>query len=620
MQRTITSENSSSASSSSIAGGRNGLEVVLDNIEAALKIGSILKTTYGPFGRDKLFCERESGKITITNDGATILQYLKRKIKKGPNDKQQSKVESIKWAFSTEPVIELLVNISQTQDEQVGDGTTSVVLLACALLRQAKHLLNLGYNVHTIIQSYKLAHQLVEKELKEIELHLNLEDWNESTRNILIELVRVPFNSKILKNHSSFFASLLVDSYYKLRTVQQERNSQIGDAFSIENIQFCPIPGSSIQDSFVIEGICFRRPFYYAGYEQQQKKIENPKILILNHELELKHQKEFARIVINNPIQYQNFIETEWNLLKRQLDVITNTKCDLILNLQTTGDIATQWFTQNGITSLGKMDSKTIESIVKSLGGQIFSSIEDLSTMYENEQLYGTCSMFEEKTVGEDFYCILSGFKKSGHDETMTIVLRGEENILEESKRSMHDALCILENVIREPICHLGGGATEMHLKTLLHKYCLDKSTKTTNSHALSILECMKSFGKSLEEIVFILCDNAGLNASKVIETLSLQHESGNTYCGLNLSRNSIMSLLPPHHTKPCGVKRNIFQTATEAACFILSIDFVVVMPSLESEEERANRLASEYQQQERLSKQWSSHLKNMEREKTSFI
>ncbi|KAG2391784.1 hypothetical protein C9374_013269 [Naegleria lovaniensis] len=639
-----------------IAGGKSGTTVVLDNIEAALTIGNILKTTYGPFGRDKLFCESETGQIIISNDGATILKYLKKKIKKNSelsNPGKMSKDETIRWAFSTEPVIDLLVNISETQDSQVGDGTTSVVLLTCALLKQARRLMSLGLSPHSIIQSFRLGHQFITRKLSQIELCLDLSEISEQAINVLVEIVKIPFNSKVLKNMSFFFSQLLVDAYVQLRKIQQRKeasNRSEQHLFTRRNLLFCGIPGGSIQDSFLLNGICFKRTFYYAGYEQQQKRIENPKILILNHELELKQQKEFARIVINDPSSYHNFMETEWELLNKKLETIVKTGCDIVLNLQTIGDIATQYFTQHGLTSIGRIDEATLNSIVKSLGGVIISSLEDLETLlnstHEILPVYGSCNLFEEKCIGEDFYCVLSGLQCVGSDERITVVLRGEENILEEAKRSMHDALCILENIVHVPVCHLGGGATELYLKTCLKQYCNECSLSTTNEQALSIIEGLRHYATALEELVFILCDNAGLNASKVIDTLSSLHEKGESYqyYGLNLYKNAIMNLLPSAICKieestgksfirdipqelrnstvlePCSVKRNVFQSATEAACFILSIDYVVVMPPLETEKERSERLAKLYSQQQALQKQWTQHIKSEERKKHEYL
>lgn len=455
---------------------------------------------------------------------------------------------------------------------------------------------------------------------------------------------------------SFFFSQLLVDAYAKFSEIQQKKytsNRSVQSLFTRQNILFCSIPGGSIQDSFLLNGICFKRTFYYAGYEQQQKRIENPKILILNHELELKHQKEFARIVINDPSLYHSFLESEWDLLNKKLETIVKTGCDVVLNLQTIGDIATQYFTQHGLTSIGRIDESTLRSIVKSLGGEIISSLEDLETLMSSETsvddfsyIYGTCDLFEEKCIGEDFYCVLSGLKCVGHDERITIVLRGEENILEEAKRSLHDALCILENVVHIPVCHLGGGATELYLKTSLKQYCNQSSLSTCNEHALSIIEGLNHYASALEELVFILCDNAGLNASKVIDMLTSLHEKGETYkyYGLNLDKNAIMNLLPsamckidestqktfirdiPQEYKnitvlePCSVKRNIFQSATEAACFILSIDYVVVMPPLETEKERSERLAKSYSQQQALQKQWSQHIKSEEKKQHEYF
>ena len=470
-------------------------------------------------------------------------------------------------------------------------------------------------------------------------------DDSKECEKIVKEIIKTPFNSKILKIHRSFFAQLLFDCFKRLFRLHQsiEYNQDGKKQFHIDrnSIQLMDIPGGSVLDSFIVDGICFKRTFYYAGYEQQKKFIENPRIIFLNHELELKHQKEFARIVINDPNQYYQFIDTEWELLNKQLEIICSTKCNIVLNTQPIGDIATQFFTERGITCIGRIGSDTMQDALHSLGGVVQTSINDLQntlTLQDNDYIFGTCSLFEEHCIGEDFYCVLSGLCKATKcNERVTIVLRGEENILQEVKRTMHDSLCILGNVIQNPVCHLGGGATELFMRTKLNQYCHSKSF-TTNNQALSILEGMKSYGKALEEIVFILCENAGLDASRVVDTMCELHENGRIYHGLNLEQMTICSLIPTisidpstqhkiiqdisHSTilEPIGVKQNVFQTATEAACFILSIDYVVVMPPIESEEERAQRMAAQYTRQEKLGKQWQQVRASTTKEQAAMV
>ncbi|KAL9652320.1 hypothetical protein ABK040_011977 [Willaertia magna] len=651
----------SEATSNVIAGGRGGLEIIYDNIEAALHVGKIIQSTYGPHGKDKLFWEKSSNKATITNDGATILKLLKKKIKSEQNEmiklmqnekhKQNVKQDKLKWWFSSEPIVELLVNLSQTQDEQIGDGTTSVVLLTCSLLNQAKKLLDLGYHVHIIIQSYKLAFQYIEsKLLKNIEFHIDINKNEQYIQHVLPAILSVPFNSKVLKYSSNFFCNLILKAYqYIIRN---------GSAFDMKSIQILTIPGGSIEDSMVVEGICFKRPFYYAGYESQRKDIKNPKILLLNHEIELKHQKEFARLVINDTNSYDSFMKTEWDLLYRRLEKIYNTGCDVVLDSQTIGDIATQWFAEKNITNLSRIDTNTMESLVLSLGGKIHSSIETLPNfkkiqeelINQDNNIFGTCELFKEITIGDDFYCVFSGLNKnknfeSDSGERVTLVLRGEENLLSEMERSVHDAICILYNITKNPTCLLGGGATELYCRHHLLKYC--NSINSSRKDITLIAECMRHYAKALEEIIFILCENASLNATKVIDLLIKQHEKGCDYqfYGIDFGKNKIRNLAPPHNVDPitnrliidingsnCSdnsidtvlepnvVKRHVLSTSTEAACFLLSIDYVVVMPSLETEEERSERLAKKYLESQKAQQLWRNHTEKETKEKNKWM
>lgn len=226
------------------------------------------------------------------------------------------------------------------------------------------------------------------------------------------------------------------------RAIQSMKN------FHRKSIHILPIPGGSLTDSELVNGIVFKRTFTYAGFEQQPKMIRNPKILLLNHEvctslnllnfkIELKHQKEFARLVINSPTEYHSFVDTEWQLLYRKLDQIYKTKCNVILDIQVRrwknanwskpiGDLATQHFVQKEITNISRIPKDLMEKISKIVGGKIQASLEDLS----DETIFGHCELFEERTIGDDRYCILSGCPNA---EQVTLILRGaSDEILKE--------------------------------------------------------------------------------------------------------------------------------------------------------------------------------------------
>ena len=340
----------------------SGKEATLHNLNAAVSLANQIRTTYGPRGRDKLIVG-DDGSITISNDGATILKLLKPK----------------------NPIAKLLVKLSASQDAEIGDGTTGVVLLAANLCEKAHELVNLGYHPHIIINGYKMASKFVLQEIDKLQRPIV---------DQLEKIVSVPLNSKVLSHDKDFFTRLILDG---MKTTA--RGGEETSTFGIESIQILKVPGASLQDSYLIDGIVFQRTFTYAGYEQQSKRIENPKILLLNQEIELKHQKEFAHLMINNVADYEDFVNTEWQLVYRKIDQMVQTGCNLILDMQGIGDLATQHFVRKDITNISRVEKRTMIEISKSVAAPIHSSLEGLQN---GINVYGTCDLFEEVTIGEE--------------------------------------------------------------------------------------------------------------------------------------------------------------------------------------------------------------------------
>ncbi|KAL0490638.1 TCP-1 chaperonin, eta subunit [Acrasis kona] len=554
-------------------GGVAGKEALLSNIDAAISLAEQIKSTYGPNGRDKLICSKD-GNITITNDGATLLKLLEPK----------------------HPISQLLVKLSRTQDDEIGDGTTGVVLLAAALLKEARDLINLGYHVQTIIQGYKKALNLAIKHLDEIKQPL---PDDENLRNhILNKIIQVPLNSKLLSHDREFFTKIIVQAVNKLKHSDQDC------------IQILPIQGGSFSDSYLIDGIVFKRTFSYAGFEQQQKRIKNAKILLLNHEIELKHQKEFAHLNISGPSQYKSFVDAEWNLVTRKLDQIYATNCDLVLNVQPIGDLATQHFVQNNITNLSRIPLQLMTTIKQTVGGTIYSTLEHLN---EKKCHLGFCSLFQNVTIGDDRYCILSGCDDSSK---MTLILRGpSEELLSEAHRSVHDAICIMSTVMSNPFYIIGGGATEMSVNSRINHYVNNQDVTSERSH--SVHSCMKAFGRALQHIVITLCENAGMNIAEVFGELESIHQDHNQnwFYGVDVLNGCAGDLKQNSVYEPVNVKKNALMCACEAACLILSIDYVVKMPQEETEKEKGARVAKQYQEQKIAQNKWKREVMSQRKE-----
>jgi len=252
---------------------------VISNINACQVIVEIVKTTLGPRGMDKLVVEGKD-KVTISNDGATIMKLLD----------------------IIHPAAKTLVEIAKSQDAEVGDGTTSVVVLAGELLKEAKSFIEDGVPPQTLIKGYRIACELAKKRLKEIQVMIGSSDAEK--RGLLEKCAGTALNSKLVSSHKDFFATMVTDAVLKLE-----------DDLVLELIGIKKEPGGSLGDSFLVDGVAFKKTFSYAGFEQQPKKFENPKIICLNIELELKKEKENVEIRIDDPSGYQAIVDAEWNII-----------------------------------------------------------------------------------------------------------------------------------------------------------------------------------------------------------------------------------------------------------------------------------------------------------------
>ena len=434
--------------------------------------------------------------------------------------------------------------------------------------------------------------------------------------------------------------------------------------FTPGHVNIVTIAGGSLRDSQLIHGFVFKKPFAYAGCEQEAKRLEKPRILLLNQEIELKHQKEFAQLAIQSPLQYKQFVDTEWNLVYRKLDQIYNAKCNLVLDVQGIGDLATQHFVQRGISHQARVPISIMEQLASATGTQIYASLENLP-----QHNLGTCDIYEERTIGDERYCILHGCKQA-----FTLILRGaSEQILQEvclcdvccvfvwdvdiwcvwhwiwllihsrticvlvdcywyhqAKRSLHDAICVCYHVLQDCKFVAGGGATEMALRTHLAAWQLDSQSKEQqqqqgehdpllirNKLLAKYQTCIHAYGDALEELVQILADNACLPSTYLLPQLRHMHEQEQSrHVGICLESESYMDdMVQRGIVEPLIVKLNAYRCATDAACTILNIDFVVKMPQLESEEGRAKRIAEELKRKSQLEQQWKQKQANKRKE-----
>jgi len=303
--------------------------------------------------------------VTISNDGATVIGLLD----------------------IVHPAAMTLVDIAKSQDNEVGDGTTSVVIMAGELLKEAKPFIEEGMHAQIVVKGYRIALNECLKRLREISVKIADKDDAEK-RDLLIKCAQTSLNSKLINKYKEFFAEMVVDAVQHLDT-------DLDKSF----IGVKKVTGGSVTDSFLVEGVAFKKTFSYAGFEQQPKKFENPKIALLNVELELKAEKENAEIRLEKPDDYQKIVDAEWKIIYEKLDKIVQSGAQVILSKLPIGDLATQYFADRGLFCAGRVPQEDLQRVAKATGGVIQTTVNGITP-----EILGTCGVFEEVQLGSERY------------------------------------------------------------------------------------------------------------------------------------------------------------------------------------------------------------------------
>ncbi|KLU85509.1 T-complex protein 1 subunit eta [Magnaporthiopsis poae ATCC 64411] len=496
---------------------------IISNINACLAVQATIKSTLGPYGGDLLMVDA-NGKQTITNDGATVMKLLD----------------------IVHPAARILVDIARSQDAEVGDGTTSVVVLAGEILKEIKEHVENGVSSQIIIKGLRRACSVAVNKLKEIAI-----STDEAThRETLAKLAATAMTSKLIKRNTEFFTKMVVDSVLSLD--QDDLNEKL--------IGIKKIPGGSLTDSLFVNGVAFKKTFSYAGFEQQPKSFKKPKIVCLNVELELKAEKDNAEVRVEQVAEYQAIVDAEWQIIFKKLEAVHQTGAKVVLSKLPIGDLATQYFADRDIFCAGRVASEDMERVVQATGATVQSTCSDIRPEH-----LGTCGAFEERQMGGERF---NFFEDCPEAKTCTLVLRGgAEQFIAEVERSLHDAIMIVKRAIRNRTIVAGGGAAEMEVSAHLHQFA-DLKNQAHKQQAV-----IKSFAKALEVIPRQLCDNAGFDATDILNKLRVEHRKGHTWAGVDFTNEGVADLMERFVWEPSLVKINAIQAATEACCLILGVD-----------------------------------------------
>ena len=493
----------------------------------AMAISDLVKTTLGPKGMDKILQSlSHQDAINVTNDGATILKSI----------------------VIDNPAAHLIVDLSQAQDSEVGDGTTSVAVLAGQLLHQAETLVDKVIHPQTIIQGWRAAAKIalgaLEKSAK-----TNEED-PKKFREDLIKVASTTLNSKVLAMEREKFAEIAVSAIERLR-----------DPTRIDAISIVKIQGGTLKDSELVDGLILKAKFGVG----QPSKVENAKILIANTPMDIDRIKiEGAKIETDSPEQLAKIETAERQKMMDKCEKIAKHNANVFVNRQLIYNLPEEYFTSHGINSIEQADFSGVERLALVTGGDIISTFDTPELVK-----LGYADCVETIMIGEDKLIKFSGCKEPA---TCTIVLRGATvQMLDEADRSIHDALCVIASMMKEKRTVLGAGCSEILMADAIEV----EAKKTPGKVSLA----MDSFAHALRQIPMILAQNAGLDAPEVVANIRAAHAQGKKTYGLDINNRGIGDIEKLGITESFKVKRQIVISASEAAEQILRVDEIIKCP-----------------------------------------
>ncbi|QPG73280.1 T-complex protein 1 subunit beta [Brettanomyces nanus] len=495
----------------------------LSSFVGAIAVGDLVKSTLGPKGMDKLLQSMSSAESMVTNDGATILKSI-------PFDNPAAKV---------------LVNIAKVQDDQVGDGTTSVTVLASELLREAEKLIDQKIHPQTIIEGYRIASKAALAQL--VSLAVDNSDDSAKFRADLVNIAKTTLSSKILSQDRDYFANLAVDAVLRLK-----------GSTNLDHIQIIKKAGGKLSDSFLDEGFILDKRFGVG----QPKRIENAKILIANTPMDTDKVKIFgAKFKVDSTSKLAQLETAERQKMKGKVEKIEKFGINCFVNRQLIYDWPEQLFTDAGINSIEHADFDGVERLALVTGGEVVSSFDD-----PENAILGHCKSIEEIIIGED---VMTKFTGTAAGKAGTIVLRGStEQVLDEAERSLHDALSVLTQATKETRTVLGGGCSEMNMSKAVEQAAQNESGKKSLA--------IEAYGRALRQLPTILCDNAGFDSSELVSKLRSSIYNGLTSSGLDLEHGTIADMRDLGVVESYKLKKAVVSSASEAAEVLLRVDNII--------------------------------------------
>jgi archaeal chaperonin len=498
-----------------------GKDAQRNNILAAKMVAEVVKTTLGPKGMDKMLVS-PTNEIIVTNDGVTILEEMQ--------------IEH--------PAAKMMVEIAKTQESEVGDGTTTAVMIAGKLLENAEKLLDKKIHPTVITKGYKIAAEKCQEILKDISLKIGVDN-----DDILRQIAMTAMTGKGAEGSKEKLAEIIV------KAVKQIQN---GERIEASDIKIEKAKGDGVADTELVSGIVLDKEKVSAEMPQA---VDNAKIALIDFPLELKNPEIDTKISISSPDQLQNFITHEEKTIKDMINKVKTSGANVIFCQKGIDDFAQYLLSKEGIYACRRVSKSDMEKLAKATGGKIVSNLSELASSE-----FGDAQVVQEVKQGDDFFTYVEGCK---NPKALTILIHGgSEHVMDEIERAMMDGLGDVVSSLKSGLVVPGGGAIEIEIAKRLRNF----SQELSGREQLAVEE----FASALEIIPIALAENAGMDPIDILTELKSKHDSGERNAGLNLFTNQIENVLEARIIEPYELKSQAINSASEVATMILRIDDVI--------------------------------------------
>ncbi|MCL4436318.1 MAG: TCP-1/cpn60 chaperonin family protein [Thaumarchaeota archaeon] len=504
-----------------------------NNITAAKLVAEVVRSCLGPKGMDKMLVDG-MGDVTITNDGATILKEI---------DVQH-------------PAAKMMVEISKTIDNEVGDGTTSAVVLTGALLGSAEDLISKGVHPVVIVEGYRKASVQALKILDRISIKIEPTDIAS-----LIRVARTSMASKLVSNESVALAGLLVDALLQVAEQIEEGNYKV----DIDNIKVEKRTGGSLKDTVLVSGVILDKEI---AHPSMPRRVNNARIALVSSPLEIEKTQFDAKINISKPEQIKMFLDEETKMLREMVETISNSGANVLVCQKGIDDVAQHYLAKASILAVRRVKESDMIKLAKATGARVVTGLDDLSTAD-----LGVADVVEERKVEEDKWVFVEGCE---NPKAVTVLIRGgSQKVIDEAERSMHDAIMVIKDVLEKPAVVGGGGAVE---EELFHQLMEWSSTLSGREQLAA-----RGYAEALESIPLALAENAGFDTLDIQTELREKHDSGKVWYGVDVLGNGVQDIYNKGVIEPASVKEQIIKSATECSCMILRIDDVIASSKMKA-------------------------------------